>query len=339
MIKKTIKSAKETKPVETTSSYKYVKVPMAAVIFTTILLASLSFYSGLSYAKSKFIPTISTLDSKVIFAPPKLDKAELKFFVMSFCPYGNQIEDTLRPVFDLLGNKANITPHYIFEKIDNLDSYCANRAGVVTQCATYVQNKYFTTETECKKTVSDNVAKCMDKNAYIVAPSGAMYSSLHGRQEATQNIREMCVWKMTGDNKKQWWDFVGAINKGCTAQNADSCWEDKAKQVGLDTAAITDCFNKEGMNLIETELALTKQFNVSSSPTVLINDQAFPPEAAYTQDGKGNMKIGKKVATQDRYRTPNVLKEGICVGAKSIPKECNTILPDLSGSAPAAGGC
>jgi len=327
------------KPKVLTKEMTYLRVPMPAVVFTVVLLTALSFYSGLSFARSKSLTSTPKLDSKIVFAPSKTDKSELKFFVMSFCPYGNQMEDVLRPVFDLLGSKANITPHYIFDKIDNLDTYCAGRSGDVNQCSAYVQNKYFTDITECKKIISENTAKCKDEKAYIKAPSGAIYASLHGRQEATQDIREMCVWNMVGDNKKQWWDFVGAINKGCTAQNADSCWEDKAKQVGLDTVAITDCFNKEGINLIEQELALTTKYNVSGSPTVLINEQAFPPETAYSQDGKGTLKIGKKVTTQDRYRMPNVLKEGICVGFKSAPKECNTILPDPSGTAPAAGGC
>lgn len=335
------KSIKKNQPtiIENTSSTAYVKVPVPAVIFTAVLLVGLSFYSGLSFARSKSLTSTPALTSKIVFAPKKQDKSELKFFVMSFCPYGNQIEDVLRPVFDLIGNKTNITPHYIFDKIDDINTYCASRSGDINQCSVYVQNKYFPTIADCQKTIGDNLAKCKDEKAYIKAPSGAMYSSLHGRQEATQNIREMCVWNMVGSNKKQWWDFIGVINKNCTAQNADSCWTDQAKQVGLDTNAITDCFNKEGINLIEQELALTTKFNVSGSPTVLINDEAFPPEAAYSQDGKGTLNIGKKVTTQDRYRMPNVLKEAICAGAKSNIKECNTILTDPSGSAPAAGGC
>ncbi|PIZ58089.1 hypothetical protein COY20_04185, partial [Candidatus Shapirobacteria bacterium CG_4_10_14_0_2_um_filter_40_12] len=108
---------------------------------------------------------------------------------------------------------------------------------------------------------------------------------------------------------------------------------------GLDTQAITDCFNKEGIDLIEKEIALTEQFKVQGSPTLLVNGEIFPPEAAYTQDGKGTLKIGKKVATQDRYRMPNVLKEALCVGFKSTPKECKTTLPDPSGAKPVAGGC
>lgn len=325
---------------KTSVSLNYVKVPAPAVIFTAILLVLLSFYSGIAWVKLKGQTGTAAgpADSKNVFAPAKTAKAELQFFVMSFCPYGNQIEDVLRPVYDLFKDKANITPHYIFEKVANLETFCKSRSGDVAQCSLYVQNKYFATEAECKQTISDNLAKCKNDKEYIKAPSGTMYASLHGRQEATQDVREICAWNLNSD-KKLWWDFIANVNKNCTAQNADSCWEQEAKKAGLDTQAITDCFNKDGVSLIEKEIALTEQFKVQGSPTLLINGIDFPPESAYTQDGKGTLKIGKKVATQDRYRMPNVLKEAICAGFKSAPKECNTTLPDPSGTKPAAGGC
>lgn len=321
------------------SSLNYVKIPTPAVIFTAILLVVLAFYSGITWTRLKGGAAITgPTDSKNIFTPAKTAKAELQFFVMSFCPYGNQIEDVLRPVYDLFKDKAAITPHYIFDKIDNLDTYCKSRSGDITQCDLYVQNKYFSTVSDCKKAISANLEKCKAGKEYIKSPSGTMYASLHGRQEATQNVREICAWNLNSD-KKLWWNFVDNVNKNCTSQNADSCWEQEAKKAGLDTQAITDCFNKEGINLIEKEIALTETYKVQGSPTLLVNGEIFPPEVAYTQDGKGTLKIGKKVATQDRYRMPNVLKEAVCAGFKSAPRECNTVLPDPSGAKPVAGGC
>lgn len=316
---------------------KYLKVPTAAVIFATLVMLILSFYSGFAWNKLRSNgPT--TVSATSNFEVKKSDKPELKFFVMSFCPYGNQMEDILRPVYDLVGNKFDLTPHYIFNKIDNLDSYCKSSSGDPNSCNLYVQNGYFKTEAECKKTISQNLTQCKDKSSYIKSSNGTMYASLHGRQEANQDIREICAWNML-DDKKSWWNFVDNVNKNCTAQNADSCWENQAKSAGLDTAKINECFNKEGINLMEKEYALTQQFNVSGSPTVLINDSIFPPESAYTQDGKGSLKIGDKVATQDKYRTPNVIKTALCAAAKKAPAECKTVLDELSGAAPAAGGC
>ncbi len=325
---------------ETKQEVQYIKVPTpVAAVFGALLLA-FSFYSGYAWNKLKnSSPTTQNkLTSSNVFAAQKSQKPELKFFVMSFCPYGNQIEDVLRPVFDLLKDKADITPHYIFNKIDKLDTYCKSVSGDPSQCSVYVQNKYFNNVDECQKAIATNSKSCLDTNNYVKASDGTMYSSLHGRQEANQDIREICAWNLSTD-KTQWWNFIGAVNKNCTAQNADSCWEDQAKSAGLDTTKITECFNKEGINLIEKEILLTTRYNVSGSPTVLVNDVAFPPESAYTQDGKGTLKIGDKVATQDQYRTPNVMKSAICASFQKSPGECKTVLNDISGTAPAAGGC
>lgn len=44
---------------------------------------------------------------------PKTDKPTVDLYVMSFCPYGNKAEDTLKPVYDLLKNKVDFNFHYI----------------------------------------------------------------------------------------------------------------------------------------------------------------------------------------------------------------------------------
>lgn len=43
----------------------------------------------------------------------KSDKPTVDLYVMSFCPFGNQSEDTLKPVYDLLKNKVSFNFHYI----------------------------------------------------------------------------------------------------------------------------------------------------------------------------------------------------------------------------------
>ncbi len=44
---------------------------------------------------------------------PKSDKPEVELFVMSFCPYGVQAESAMKPVVDLLGDKADINVKFI----------------------------------------------------------------------------------------------------------------------------------------------------------------------------------------------------------------------------------
>lgn len=44
---------------------------------------------------------------------PKSDKPVVDLYVMSFCPYGNKAEDTLKPVYDLLKDKVDFNFRYI----------------------------------------------------------------------------------------------------------------------------------------------------------------------------------------------------------------------------------
>lgn len=50
---------------------------------------------------------------------PKTEVPDVKLFVMSFCPYGNQAEDAMMPVINLLKDKAKIELHYIVSKAGN----------------------------------------------------------------------------------------------------------------------------------------------------------------------------------------------------------------------------
>jgi glutaredoxin len=47
------------------------------------------------------------------FDAPDREKPNVKFFVMSYCPFGNQAEKGLEPVFRLLGDKVEWEPHYV----------------------------------------------------------------------------------------------------------------------------------------------------------------------------------------------------------------------------------
>jgi hypothetical protein len=47
---------------------------------------------------------------------PKTEKPDVKLFVMSFCPFGNQAEDLIIPIVNLLKDKANISLVYIVSK-------------------------------------------------------------------------------------------------------------------------------------------------------------------------------------------------------------------------------
>lgn len=201
------------------------------------------------------------------------NKPQIDFFVMSYCPFGNQAEEGIEPAYQLLKDKALFKPHYVI-----YENYQGGGADF-----------------------------CID--------SGKL-CSMHGIQEVNQDVRELCVNKYMGIGK--WFEFALAMNKKCTSQNADSCWEAVAKELKLDTAKIKDCQSKEAVALLTAEKALGDKLKVSGSPTVFVD---------------GNSYSGG--------RTPEAYKIGICAAFETVPTECSTKLAGDSATAPAAAaaGC
>lgn len=64
---------------------------------------------------------------------PKTDIPKVELFVMSYCPYGNQAEEIMKPVAELLKNKADIELHYVI--------YSNYRGGGPNYCLDK-ENKY-----------------------------------------------------------------------------------------------------------------------------------------------------------------------------------------------------
>jgi hypothetical protein len=65
---------------------------------------------------------------------PKKDMPEVKLFVMSYCPFGTQIEKGILPVVDTLGNKIKFTLEFVSyamhdkkELDENLRQYCIQK--------------------------------------------------------------------------------------------------------------------------------------------------------------------------------------------------------------------
>lgn len=105
---------------------------------------------------------------------PKNAKPEVKLFVMSYCPYGTQIEKGILPVLETLGDKIDFTLEFVSyamhdkKEIDeNLRQYCI-RTEEPAKLASYLGcflKKGQGTEVDCLKTAGVNASK----NAACVA--------------------------------------------------------------------------------------------------------------------------------------------------------------------------
>lgn len=154
------------------------------------------------------------------------------------------------------------------------------------------------------------------KLRYIVSytdDTKTAFTSLHGDQELHQDVRELCVAKYDPDKL---WTFVEAINKDCTAQDADKCWTAVAEKIGLNTNQISQCQKDEGDSLLEKEYAADQQYNISGSPTLIINDD---------------------VTSNDR--TPNGYKNSICSAFTEAKKPAVCAQTLAENSATASGSC
>jgi len=139
------------------------------------------------------------------------------------------------------------------------------------------------------------------------------YCSMHGIQELNQDVRELCVEKY---QKDKYWDFVSAVNTQCTAQNADTCWENVAKSVSIDTAKVKTCQKDEALTILAQEVQLDQAFGVSGSPQLVINGVEY--SGARTAEG---------------YKT------GVCSGFNTAPASCSQTLQSSTDSTTATGGC
>lgn len=186
-------------------------------------------------------PTAAVQPTKPPFNPEKSNKPEVKFFVMSYCPYGNQAEAGMEPVYQLLKNKVDWQPRYVIYK-----DYCSRSTG--------------SEKTTCEK---NNCLKTGDE----------IYCSMHGVAELNQDIREICAFNLGDLNK--WWQFVSGTNKNCNVGNIETCWTGEAKKAGLDTNKITGCLNREKFALAKKETAEMDKYQAFGSPAVFINGAAY----------------------------------------------------------------
>lgn len=120
------------------------------------------------------------------------------------------------------------------------------------------------------------------------APNG--YSSLHGPQEAHQDIRELCVLENYGKDK--FFEFTLASNEKLTDKNADAEWQTVAWEVGADVNVVANCEQTKGLEIAKREIEITKNTkvkgqngvgSVSGSPTMLVNGEKVSNSASAIQ--------------------------------------------------------
>ncbi|MDD1671896.1 MAG: thioredoxin domain-containing protein [Methanomicrobiales archaeon] len=196
----------------------------------------------------------------------KSEKPTVDLYVMAFCPYGVQAENSMKPVVDLLGNKADIHVRFI---------------------------------------------------ASVRGSDLASVSSLHGINEGTEDVRQLCIMKKY---PAKFWEYLMATNQKCypvysNSSALDACWSTAAADLGINTTEIAACVNDgEGLTLLKSDESLVQKNGVTGSPTLFINGIRY-----------------------SGARTPEGFKQAICNAFVTAPAVCSVALN--STTTPASGSC
>lgn len=147
---------------------------------------------------------------------------------------------------------------------------------------------------------------------FIVTVNGNNVQSLHGLNEAKEDMRQACIWKYYG--QKTFWNYVDYVNNKCSLSNIETCWKDAAASVNIDISKIENCATNEGINLMSAEQALTEKYGVTGSPTLIIAGKEY-----------------------NGPRTPEAYKNAICEILNPKPSECSQTLSSTGSQV--SGGC
>ncbi len=142
--------------------------------------------------------------------------------------------------------------------------------------------------------------------------------SLHGIDEAKEDLRQLCVMKYYPD---KFWSYIEGINAQCYPGSRepavlDRCWRNVSVPLGIDAEKVTSCaYSSEGVSMIKDDERITTEKQITGSPTLLINGQRYAGQ-----------------------RTAEAYKLAICNSFEAPPVECNTVLSTQQ-AGQAAGAC
>lgn len=173
-------------------------------------------------------------DGKVAFVQPLLiDKslalekytkakvADVKLFTMSYCPYGNDAENTMIPVVNALKEDVEIQPHYV----------------IYSNYPSEAEQKNYCWDAEGK------------------------YCSMHGLNELRQNVRELCIYKYNKDSFWKYIELVNkdctveniegcwtkpAVTLKIDTQKIETCLKDEGLAILAEEKALNDQYQIQG---------------------------------------------------------------------------------------------
>lgn len=150
------------------------------------------------------------------------------------------------------------------------------------------------------------------KVRYIGEITDGVVQSMHGETEAGESIRQICIREEQGD---KYWDYVSCFG---SSGSAGTC----VKSAGLSNETLSRCISdtSRGLHYAEEDFALASAFGISSSPTLVLNNETI---SEFDYGG----------------RTPEVIRSILCGGFTSKPEACDIALSATRNAAGSVGQC
>lgn len=135
------------------------------------------------------------------------------------------------------------------------------------------------------------------KIRYLGSIDDGKISSMHGDEEAQENLRQICLREEQPD---YYWPYLSCYMQA-QGKSADCLVE-----TGVNEDELTNCTadSNRGLKYAKADFDLANKFNVGSSPTLLLNDKEIVSEFDFGG------------------RTPNSIKDIACCGQKEQSSFC-----------------
>lgn len=190
--------------------------------------------------KFMFVSDPFDLNERVTKAPEaqKLEKPQAELFIMAFCPYGALAQTNMKPVADLLGDKADVKVRFIVSTSGNqINSLHGPLEAAEDMRQICIRENYN------QKTYWDY--------AYQVA--------------SYYNAESEACWKETDQSK-----MAACLNAIYSTVDTTK-WKEFAGNAGIDAAKIESCVSTDAITLLKADEALSNKYGVTASPTLILN--------------------------------------------------------------------
>lgn len=131
---------------------------------------------------------------------------------------------------------------------------------------------------------------------YIGAVVDGKITSMHGDQEAQENLRQICIRE---EQKDKYWPYVACYMK---EGKTDDC----LKTANINSVQLSSCTAdaNKGLKYAQADFDLQNKMKVSGSPTLLLNGEQIVSEFDFGG------------------RIPNAVKELVCCSSSTKPDYC-----------------